>query len=123
MTKKSIVHSLFSLMMFLHIECYSMEAPSIETASILDTVTTAIALENGARELNPLGFPLATAIKFFVLIPYANNIENQEEKKNVQNFLSSMYTGAAVNNVMVVLGAGPILSLGAAFFTYKQLRQ
>lgn len=118
-----IASLLLALATCLPITSHSMEALSIETASILDTVTTAVALEHGARELNPLGFPAATAIKFFVLIPYVNNIENQEERKNTENFFSSVYTAAAVNNVMVMLGVGSIISLGAAILTYKQLRK
>lgn len=110
------------LMLLVPLPSYSMEAPSIETASILDTATTAIAINNGARELNPLGFPVATAIKFLILIPYVNNIEDEAQRKNTSNFFSSVFTGAAVNNVAVMLGASPIVSLGAGILTYIELR-
>jgi hypothetical protein len=100
----------------------AIEAPSLETAAALDIVTTAIGLSNGARELNPLGFGGTTAVKL-ILIPYVNSIEDEAQRKETQNFLSSILTGASVNNVLAIFGVSPVISLTSGYMMYKHLRK
>jgi hypothetical protein len=97
------------------------EAPSVEVAAAIDVVTTSIGLSNGARELNPLGFVGTTAVKL-ILIPYINSIEDEAERKDTQNFMSSMLVGASANNVLAILGAPAVISLTSGYIIYKTLR-
>ncbi len=110
----------FALM--LPIAADAMEAPSVEVAAALDIATTAIGLSNGARELNPLGFAGTTAVKLLI-IPYINSIEDEEKRKDSQNFLSSMLTGASANNILAIFGVSPVISLTSGYMMYKHLRK
>ena len=98
------------------------EAPSVEAAAALDIVTTAIGLSNGARELNPLGFVGSTAVKL-ILIPHINSMEDETQRKDTQNFMSSVFVGASVNNILTIFHVAPVISLASGYIIYKTLRQ
>jgi hypothetical protein len=94
----------------------------MEKAAALDVVTTIIALSEGHRELNPLGLVGSTIVKIIVM-PKINSIEDETKRKDAQNFASSIWTGAAVNNIAVILGMPPIISISVGIMTYLELRQ
>jgi hypothetical protein len=76
--------------------------PSAEQAAVLDVTTTGIGLGQGARELNPLGFTGTTLIKLYyfrVLRPEYS----EQARAETDRWLSSLFTGAAVNNVIQVI--------------------
>lgn len=114
--------AILCFMLMLPIASDAIEAPSVEAAAALDIATTAIGLQNGARELNPIGFAGTTAVKLLI-IPYINSIEDKDERKDAQNFLSSMLTGASVNNVLAIFGVSPVISLTSGYMMYKHLRK
>ena len=114
--------AILCFMLMLPIASDAIKAPSVEAAAALDIATTAIGLQNGARELNPLGFAGTTAVKLLI-IPYINSIEDEEKRKDSQNFLSSMLTGASVNNVLAIFGVSPVISLTSGYMMYKHLRK
>lgn len=114
--------AILCFMLMLPIASDAIEAPSVEAAAALDIATTAIGLQNGARELNPIGFAGTTAVKLLI-IPYINSIEDEEKRKDSQNFLSSMLTGASVNNVLAIFGVSPVISLTSGYMMYKHLRK
>lgn len=69
--------------------------PSAATAAALDTATTALALAQGARELNPLGFwgVLAGKITYFALAP-------ADFKQAHERTASQIWTTAALHNLL-----------------------
>lgn len=73
--------------------------PSLKQSAMIDTATTAAALVDNAKELNPLGFIGTSAIKAIM-------IQNEEKFDNsTKATISSVWTGAGANNMMVLLGA------------------
>jgi len=73
--------------------------PSIKESAVLDIGSTAIAISQGANELNPLGLVGSTIAKGIII---ANEKDlSPSEKVNA----SAIWTGASVNNLMVIMGA------------------
>jgi len=116
-----IAKYLLCLIFLLPFSSQALKEPTMEEAATLDVATTIIALSEGHRELNPLGLAGSTIVKFIV-IPRINSIEDETERKDTQNFVSSIWTGAAANNMAVILGMPPIISITAGIITYLQLR-
>jgi hypothetical protein len=119
------MHSLFKLLLALVFAgstagCTTIESatgiPRVYQATIADTVTTGIALEQGGRELNPLGFLGATAGKLVYL--YIRSDLTEEERSRYDRLTTSLWTAAAANNAVVILapGSGMFLSLGVGAY-------
>mgnify|MGYP003333387159 FL=1 len=87
--------------------------PSAATAAALDTATTALALAQGARELNPLGFwgVLAGKITYFALAP-------PSIKQTYERTASQIWTTAALHNLLQLALGGTVpvpFTLGLSF--------
>ena len=121
MATNIVVRSLLCLVLLMPLSSQALKAPTMEEAATLDVVTTIVALSEGHRELNPLGLAGSTIVKFIV-IPRINSIEDETERKDTQNFVSSIWTGAAINNMAVILGLDPIICVSIGIITYLQLR-
>lgn len=97
-------------------------------AAVADGITTGLALSAGALETNPListtplGLLALTGAKI-ALVKYAETLPEQE-KRMVVKLSSSLWGGAAVNNLLVLLAAPTPLSLLAGllmgFYTWRQ---
>ena len=88
-----------------------------ETAAIADIITTDIALQQGARETNPLGVGgalVAKGVYLFVLRPTLT----ESQRKDSDQLASSVWIGAAANNLVVILLPGiPFLALAVGLST------
>jgi hypothetical protein len=97
--------------------------PPPEVSALADIGTTALALGRGATELNPLGFVGSTVAKgaYFV---FRDDLTNQD-RELADRVLTSAWTGAAVNNLIIFTGgltavALPIGALvGVALYVYN----
>jgi hypothetical protein len=118
----TIVKLLLCLLLWAPINSIAIEAPTIEEAALLDIITTAIAENHGGVEMNPLGVT-GTLIVKYVMINAVNNIDDKDRRKDLQNFGSAFWTGAAANNLAVAFGAPPIISLSVMVAVYLHLRQ
>ena len=78
--------------------------PTVEEATVFDTVTTAVGLSRGATELNPIG-PAGTVL--FKLL-YINGMFLPRNELNDRT-ASALWTGAAVNNIVQLLMPGNLL--------------
>lgn len=97
-------------------------------AAVADGITTGLALSSGALETNPListtplGLLALTGAKI-ALVKYAETLPEQE-KRMVVKLSSSLWGGAAVNNLLVLLAAPTPLSVLAGllmgFYTWRQ---
>ena len=96
--------------------CTSLERATgvdrVVQAGIADTATTAVALNLGAHEMNPLGFGGATVGKLFYL--YKRQELPEEERVRYDRFATSIWSGAAASNALqlAVPGSGLLLGLG-----------
>ncbi|BDT58839.1 hypothetical protein MasN3_23330 [Massilia varians] len=78
-------------------------------AAVADGLSTGLALSAGALEMNPLvptspaGLIVLTGAKIG-LVKYADRLP-EDEKRTLIKTSSSLWTGAAVNNLMVLLSA------------------
>lgn len=87
------------------------------TAAVADGITTGLALAGGAVEMNPLvptsplGLIGLTGAKI-MLVKYANTLP-EDEKRTVLKTSTGLWSGAAMNNLMVLLGAPPPIPLFA----------
>lgn len=107
------------LLCLLSVNCFADEkeiTPTPLQAAIVDTATTIVALNNGFQEINPLGFPVVTAGKFFVVL-YLNDKFEGEFKYEAEKIESSAWTGASVNNLLLVIGATPFIAIGSGLMT------
>jgi uncharacterized protein YceK len=91
----------------------------IYQAVIADTATTAYALNQGGRELNPLGFAGATIGKFVYL--YIRTDLTEEERLRYDRVATSLWTGAAASNALQLVVPGSGLFLGLGFGVYVGL--
>lgn len=82
--------------------CTTLNRPSPETSAIADIATTAVALSKGYTELNPLGFAGSTLFKGVYL--YKRDSLSPEERATTDRIASSLWLGAAVNNLAVLAG-------------------
>jgi ABC-type enterobactin transport system permease subunit len=99
--------------------CTSFPRANTEEAyvagAVADTVATEIALNQpNLAEANPLGFAGATAFKG-AMYYYAK--QNPEQAEEVYRLGSSAFTGAAVNNILLVVGAASGVSILAGILT------
>lgn len=87
--------------------CVTAQAQTAEQAAAADVATTGIGLALGAAEANPLG--LLTIPGKLIALEYANSLPTGE-REYALSAISSMWTGAAVNNLCVIAA---VLSCGA----------
>ena len=90
--------------------------PSVQAAAVMDVTTTALVLDQGGVELNPLGFAGTTIAKLYYLY-YIRPTLNDSEAQHMDRTLSSAFTGAATNNLIQLIWAPTLvvsLSLGLA---------
>lgn len=94
--------------------------PAAQDAAIVDTATTALALHTvpGAMEANPMGFP-ASIIGKIAILAYMETM-TPEERAPVEALASSAWTGAAVNNLLIIAGASTI-AMPMGIFTFLVL--
>lgn len=79
------------------------------TAAGADTATTAVGLASGLVEVNPLGPVGALALKA-ALMGYIQG-QPEEARPQMYNFVSSLWGGAAANNLCWLAGVGPVCML------------
>lgn len=89
-----------------------------------DTVTTHIGLANGAHEMNPLG-PNGAFVGKLVYIFGLRNYVNESDRETADRIVGSMWLGAAVNNLLVVVfptaSLAPIvMGIGAGYWSYRR---
>jgi hypothetical protein len=97
--------------------------PPPAVAALADVGTTVLALGRGATELNPLGLVGSTIAKgaYFVL----RDELTKQDKELADRVLTSAWSGAAVNNLIVFTGgitavALPVgLLVGVALYLYN----
>jgi hypothetical protein len=79
--------------------------PTVEEAAVMDVATTAVGLASGAQELNPLGPVVGSLLK----LVYITGIVKRTPQGD--RFVSSLWTGAAANNIAVTFMLNPLLSI------------
>lgn len=104
---KIIALCLLFLCTNLHASCLR---PSVITAGALDTASTVMALNAGAFETNPFGFNF-TIIAKITYVVITRNYLTEEQYKDSDRIASSIWTGAAINNIMIVIGASNPISI------------
>ena len=78
--------------------------PTAKDGMIADTATTIVGVHGfGLIETNPLGFVGSTVLKA-VALAYAEDLP-KEKQQEFDNKAGAVWSAAAVNNVMVILGA------------------
>ena len=90
------------------IGCASVPLSGVKQAALADNVSTAIALDQGLPEVNPLGFPATVVIKILV-IEWAKT-QPETDRRFVETAATALWTGAAVNNFVLIIGGGSLLS-------------
>lgn len=83
--------------------------PSAPVAAVMDTVTTVVVLHQGGYERNPIGFA-NTIMGKGVYFAGTHVFLTQQQREQIDPFASSVWTGAAVNNFMIALGASNPIS-------------
>jgi hypothetical protein len=89
--------------------------PTPLEAATADVLTTAVALSRGAVEFSPLGFAGSTVAKGVLLI--TNEYLNETDKKMLENVESSLWGGAAVNNLLVIFGVVTMIAIPVGVIT------
>lgn len=90
--------------------------PTATEGAIADISTTIIALNHtGVFESNPLGLAGSTLLKIFAI----NSMENSppEVREQINNTAGAIWSAAAVNNVMALFGATPVISIASAIIS------
>jgi hypothetical protein len=104
----------------------SVPAPAVESATVAqvaiaaDAVSTAAALSTKAVEMNPAGW--ATVPIRLAITEYARKLPAHESKP-ITDAVGAAGWGAAANNALVALGAGPGALLVGALVTLTIWRQ
>jgi hypothetical protein len=99
--------------------CYANEreiTPTPVEAAIADTVTTIIAINGGAVEINPLGLGALTILKVGLVLVVNERLEGND-KYMLEKAESTIWTGASVNNLFVILNASPVTAVAAGIIT------
>jgi hypothetical protein len=96
--------------------CSTIRSPSLTEAAALDTISTQLAINSGNTELNPIGFP-ATIVAKTGIILYTKQLEEGPKKQLINSLGSSLWTGASVNNILLVLGNTNAFSLFVGIIT------
>jgi len=115
--------SLFKLLLASVLACSTAGCVTVESAAgvdrvyqatAADTLSTAIALNQGGVELNPLGFHGSTMGKLFYL--YIRKDLPEDVRQSYDRTATAVWTGAAANNTLQILvpgvGLGASLGLG-----------
>ena len=97
----------------------SVGVPRVYQATVADTVTTSLALDQGGCELNPLGFLGATAGKLVYL--YIRSDFTEEEQLRYDRLATSVWGAAAASNTVQLLVPGSGLLVGLAVGSYVGL--
>ena len=105
MIKKTIL----IILAVLSVSCTTL-SDKTHLAAIADTTTTVVALNNSHIEANPIlgqnatNIILAGIVKYFLI----EQLKNTDSKKSLR-ILYGLYSGTAVNNILVMLGlSGPL---------------
>lgn len=81
-------------------------------AAAADTVTTSLALAQGASEMNPLG-PMGALVGKGIYLFGIRPTLTPEQQLNYDRFPSSIWFGAATNNLVQIIAPGHhLVSLG-----------
>jgi hypothetical protein len=84
--------------------------PTAKDGMIADTATTIIGVHGfGLIETNPLGVVGSTVLKA-VALAYTEDFP-KEKQQEFSNKAGAFWSGAAINNVMVILGASTPISI------------
>ena len=88
-----------------------------------DTVSTHVGIARGAYEMNPLG-PDGVFVAKLAYIFGLRHYLNESDRIRADHILGSIWLGAAVNNVMVMLlptpvGVPVVAGVGAGYWAYK----
>ena len=84
--------------------------PTAKDGMIADTATTIVGVYGfGLVETNPLGVVGSTVLKA-VALAYTEDLP-KEKQQEFSNKAGAFWSGAAVNNVMVILGAATPISI------------
>ena len=84
--------------------------PTAKAGMIADTATTIVGVYGyGLVETNPLGFVGSTALKA-VALAYTEDLP-KEKQQEFGNKAGAVWSGAAINNVMAILGASTPISI------------
>lgn len=92
--------ALAALLLALCLSAHADPSERAQNAAIADVASTGAALALGAAEANPLG--LLTLPMKFAAIRYAEGLPDGD-KQTAQSVISSMWRGAAANNVCVIM--------------------
>lgn len=90
------------------------------TAAIADTASTAIGLASGLTELNPVG-AAGTVVLKLAAMTFIGKLP-EEERAYSYSVASSVWGGAAANNLCLLSGAGPIcivIGIATGSFLWK----
>lgn len=78
--------------------------PTAVQGAIADTITTIGGIEFfGLTETNPIGFIGSSLVKIITLYRTKDYIKEEEQKFN--SLAGAFWAGAAINNLMVIIGA------------------
>ena len=94
------MRALAAILLALCLHAHADTAERAQNAAIADVVTTGAALALGAVEVNPLGvvtIPLKIAI-----LSYVETLPDGEKQQN-QSAVGAMWSGAAANNLCVLI--------------------
>lgn len=80
--------------------CSSIPLASIKQAAIADNVTTAVAVSQGYRELNPLGFPATVVLKLAVI--ESRQYLSEQNRDIVDHTAVALWSAAAVHNTVIL---------------------
>ena len=100
-------------------------------SSATDILTTVLAFSQGAHDLNPIIgtnqsmlIPMA-AFKFYLIDRVASSNDTDENKKIKLNFITSVWGGASINNLLVFAGitapASLIIGAVSGYMMYNAL--
>ena len=105
--------ALCALLLALSLAAHADTAHDAQQAAIADVATTGIGLALGAAEANPLG--IATLPLKLIALHYADKLPTGE-RETLQSAIASVWTGASVNNVCVILALVTGRAFGAGCF-------
>ena len=87
----------------------------IKEAALIDTATTAVAIEMGYQELNPLGPGAAAALKVAV-IAWTETLP-EAEKSKIHSVAAALWLGASANNLALIVGFPAAIAHPLGLFT------
>jgi len=132
---KGIIFSLFILLMpgVCHADSVEDAKNRALISSTTDILTTAVAFAQGGRDLNPIiGTNSAMLIpvgvfKYYLIDRVASSNDTDEVKKIKLNFITAIWGGASINNLLVLAGVtGPatlIIGVASGFMIYETVSE